>query len=86
MKRREAFMALGCAGVSWAVRAALAAAPPGQELTEEEVAALLRSVARVEPRPGEAALIRQALSEPSPTGGTDPRVQPALVFDPEVEL
>jgi hypothetical protein len=84
MKRRDTFAALGLAGLG-SILPELAAAAAAGELTEDQVAALLRQVAGVEARPGEAARVRDALKEARATAETDPRVQPALGFDPEVE-
>jgi hypothetical protein len=82
MKRRESFAVLGLAGIG-SILPELAAEAGG--LNDEQVAALLRHVAGVEPRPGEAARVREALAGTKATAETDPRVQPALGFDPEVE-
>jgi hypothetical protein len=84
MKRRESFAVLGLAGIG-SILPELAAAPEAGGLNDEQVAALLRHVAGVEPRPGEAARVREALAGTKATAETDPRVQPALGFDPEVE-
>jgi hypothetical protein len=65
---------------------ALAQALQGRELSEAQVEALLRSLAEVEPTPGEPAHVRAFLEELRFRTETDPRIQPALGFDPEVEL
>lgn len=85
MKRREAFLALGSAGIASIVPVSIANAAEA-ELTEEQVAALLRQLAGVEPRPGEAERVRRALKEARAGAETDPRIQPAFGFDPEVEV
>jgi len=89
MKRREAFMVLGLAGVGTLLPAAPVDGAPADassgEMTDQHAEILLRYLARVEPRPGEAARVREALNSAPPVADTDPRIQPALAFHPEVE-
>jgi hypothetical protein len=85
MKRRDAVLFLGSAGVGTVLPAAAEETARTSGLTEAHVEALLRELAGVEPLPGEAARIKEALLGRSAVPETDPRVQPALAFHPEVE-
>jgi hypothetical protein len=84
MERREALLSLAAA-IGVAATPELVEALQRRELSEEEAEALLRAVAKVEPRPGEANQVRARLSGMRFETRTDPRVQPALGFNPEVE-
>lgn len=86
MRRRDLLRHLGLAGGGALVAPGLLEALQERDLTDEEVEALLRGLAGIEPRPGEAARVREALAGRKPPEDSDPGVQPALAFNPEVEL
>jgi hypothetical protein len=85
MNRREAFLAVGAGAALVLPRELLDAAQAG-DLSADQVEALLRSIVGIEALPGEAERIKKALLESRATRETDPRLQPALAFDPEVEV
>ena len=85
MKRREVLLSLSATAVAAVATPKLVEAIQKRELTEEEVASLLRYVAGVEPREGEPDRVRTLLNQLRSRSETDPRVQPALSFNPAVE-
>ena len=87
MERREVLSTLAAAGV-----AALSPSCVGnrrldtRELSDEQIEALLRTMYGLTLRPGEAAQVRQTLLAANLKDDIDARVQPAIYFDPEVEV
>jgi hypothetical protein len=81
VKRREAlFSILGAASA-----ASLPASARAQALSPEAVGGLLRTLAGLEPMPGEAESVLSFLLSFRTTVTPDPGVEPALTFDPEVD-
>lgn len=82
MKRREAMLALlGGAGAI----ATTARTSPAQDLSEETVGQMMRLLAGLEPLPSEEAHVRAFLLSVRAPAPADPEVEPALVFDPEMD-
>lgn len=78
MKRREVLFSLaGAAGVR-SIQARRSVLPP------EAVEELMRARG-LDPRPGEAAQVRAFLLSTSPTRTLDPRIEPSLRLDPELD-
>jgi len=86
VKRREALLSLAATTLGITVTPELLEAVQAPDLTDEQVEALLRSLAKVEPRPGEAEGVRARLNRARSQPDTDPRLQPGFAFNPEVEL
>lgn len=86
MKRREVLLSLAATSLGIAAAEELVEASQARELSEDQVEALLRAVAGVEPRSGEAESVRARLNRRRAEFDTDPRLQPGFAFDPEVEL
>jgi hypothetical protein len=84
MNRRDALSVLAASGA--ALSPPLVACLEAQEASPEAMAWLLRTIAGVEPLPGEAGAVRNALLSFRVEIPSDPRVQPALDFNPEVEV
>ena len=79
MKRRRVIVSLfGVAG------ALSARAGEAQDLSEETVRQMLRSLAGVEPRPSEESQVRAFLLSMRTSMPPDPETEPAIAFDPEV--
>jgi len=57
-----------------------------QQVSPTELDEIFRSLARAAPLPGEARIVFQALDRMRTTVDSDPRIQPALEFDPEVDV
>lgn len=85
MKRREALLLLSTSAAC-AVPLSLVSADEVESLTDAEFETLLREFLELEPLPGEAARIRAAYIAAGIISNNEPTVQPALAFDPEVEL
>lgn len=81
MKRREAIASL-VAAVGAASGVEALPAQPG----ELGIDGLLRELVGVSPLPGEARAARQFLLSLRSRSRSDPREQPALSFDPEVDF
>lgn len=81
MKRRQALFSL--LGAASAV--SLPATGGAQGLSAESVAGLLRSLAGLEPLPGEPESVLAFLLSFRTRATPDPGVEPALSFDPQVE-
>ncbi len=85
MKRRDALLLLSTSAAC-AVTLSLVSADEAESLTDAEFETLLRDLLEIEPLPGEAARIRAAYIAAGIISDNEPRVQPALAYDPEVEL
>ena len=85
MKRRDALL-LFSTGAACAVPLSLVSADEAKSLTDSEFETLLHELLKVELLPGEAARIRAAYIAAGIIGNNEPRVQPSLAYDPEVEL
>jgi len=81
MKRRQAlFSLLGAASA-----ASLPSSARAQALSAEAVGGLLRTLAGLEPMPGESNDVLAFLLTFRTTVAPDPGIEPALTFDPEVD-
>jgi hypothetical protein len=81
MKRRQAlFSLLGAASA-----ASLPSSAQAQALSSEAVGGLLRSLAGLEPMPGEPDAVLAFLLSFRLAAEPDPGIEPALTFDPEVD-
>jgi hypothetical protein len=85
MKRRDALVAIAAAAAALRWTPERIQTLQHAELTDQEVEALLRALAEVEPRPGETERVRAFLSERTGGARTEVTVQPGFAFDPEVE-
>lgn len=89
MKRREALIALGSGGLG-AIAGAVAVTQRGlqatkaTQVTPEMAAMLLRRMGGFEPEPGEAEVVAGLMNTMQRVPDSDPRIQPALGFNPEV--
>ena len=79
MKRRRVIVSLF--GVAGALSVGVGEA---QDLSEETVRQMLRSLAGVEPLPSEESQVRAFLLSMRATLPPDPETEPAITFDPEV--
>ena len=86
MERREVLLALAGAGATLALEGCNNSSSGSNELTDADFERLLRLMAGVELKPGQAAEARKILATIRFKGSIDPRVQPSMVFDPEVDL
>jgi len=80
VKRREALVSL--LGVAAALGAGTAEA---QDLSPETVKQMMRTLAGLEPMPGEEAGVRAFLLSYRYALPSDPAVEPASTFDPELK-
>lgn len=85
MKRRDALLSIAAVAAALGVTPEQVQTLEHAELTDDEVEALLRTLARVAPRPSEAGSVRAFLTQRAGGARTEPTVQPAFAFDPEVE-
>jgi hypothetical protein len=85
MNRREWILALTSGGAA-ALSPAIVACLEAQELSPAHIEALLRELHRLTPGPGEAAAVLERLRSLRFEADPQPLVQPALGFNPEVEL
>jgi hypothetical protein len=74
---------LGAAG---ALGARVPPVPPVQDLSPETVREMLRTLGGVEPMPSEEAYVRAFLLSYRLAARPDPEVEPALTFDPDVDV
>lgn len=81
MNRRALLSQLLAAGVSPALVSRLEA----QTASPADLDEVFRTLVRAEPLPGESRIVFQALDVIRKEIESDPRVQPALGFDPEVD-
>jgi hypothetical protein len=79
-RRRVIASLLGAAG------ALGARVPEAQDLSPETVKEMLRTLGGVEPLPSEEAYVRAFLLSFRGAAPPDPEVEPALTFDPELDL
>lgn len=59
---------------------------PAQDLSPDTVKEMLRTLGGVEPRPAEEAYVRSFLLSYRLAARPDPEVEPALNFDPELDV
>jgi hypothetical protein len=85
MKRRDALHSIAASVAAVGVPPKLLQSLDHGELTDDEIEALLRKVAEVEPRPNEAESVRAFLRTRAGGTRTGVDLQPAFTFDAEVE-
>jgi hypothetical protein len=87
MKRRQVLGTLAVATATAFSPSCREQAPiDAGDLSDEQIEGLLRALYGLTLRPGEAAQVRRTLSAAKLKDDIDARVQPAIYFDPEVEV
>jgi len=86
MKRRDVLRSLAVTGAGLALEGCTQQPATTGTLTDADVERMLRTMTGFEPKPGQAAPVREMLASMRFKGTVDPRIQPSLVFDPEVDV
>lgn len=86
MKRRDVLRSLAATGTGMALGGCTPKPAAIGTVTDGDVERMLRTMRGVELTPGQAAPVREMLLTMRYKGTVDPRVQPSLVFDPEVDI
>ena len=86
MKRRDILRALGATGAGLVFKGCASQPATTNTLTDADVERMLRTMTAFEPAPGQAASVREALVRMRFEGTVDPKIQPSLGFDVEVDV
>jgi hypothetical protein len=86
MERRDALRSLAATGAALVLPGCRKPAASAAVVTDADVDRMIRTLSGVDPASGDLAPTRALLASFRFKGTVEPGVQPALAFDPEVDL
>ena len=86
MKRRDVLRAVAATSAGLVFEGCAPEPASTNTLTDADVERMLRTMTPFKPAPGQAASVREALARMRFEGTVDPKIQPSLGFDVEVDV